>query len=360
MMPTGLAEARRIVVFRGLMLGDVLCAVPAWRALRAACPQATITWVGLPWAHDLAHRLAKAGVIDDFIPFPGAPGIPEQPPDAAAWPAFLATVRARRFDWALQMHGSGLVSNPVVAQFGAAQMACFVPRRRARFPADVLVPWPRSGHEIERLLTLTDALDCPRQGRHLVFPIDDADRHALQALWPAEAPPLATGEVAVVHVGAQLPSRRWSPQRFAQVADRLAAAGNTVVLTGSAGEAALVAEVGHAMSHPAIDLAGRTSLWTLGALIERARLVVCNDTGLSHIAAALHTPSVVVSCGAEVPRWAPLDHALHPVLWHDLPCRPCAHVHCPLDHDCAHAITTEAVWHEVQMTLSSASLRRVS
>lgn len=348
-MPPGLAEARRIVVFRGLMLGDALCAVPAWRALRAACPQADITWVGLPWARELARRLP---MIDSFIPFPGAPGMPEQPPDDTAWPDFLATVRARRFDWALQMHGSGLVSNPVVAQFDAAQMACFVPRRRARFPADVLVPWPRAGHEIDRLLTLTDALACPRQGRHLEFPLSDEDRLDLHALWPDEAPPLAHGRVAVVHVGAQLPSRRWSPHRFAAVADRLAAAGHVVVLTGSAAESSLTVEVARAMSHPVIDLTGGTSLWTLGALIERARLVVCNDTGVSHIAAALRTPSVVVSCGAEVPRWAPLDHTLHPVLWQDLPCRPCAHARCPSEHECASGVTVEAVWREAAQRLT--------
>lgn len=347
--PHGLCEARRIVVFRGLMLGDALCAVPAWRALKAACPQAHLTWVGLPWSASLAERLP---MIDAFIAFPGAPGMPEQPPDEAAWPAFLASVRERRFDWALQMHGSGLVSNPVVALFGARQMGCFVPTRRARFPADVLVPWPRRGHEIERLLTFTDALGCPRQGEQLEFPLTDQDRRDLFEQWPADAPSLERGaDVVVVHVGSQLPSRRWEPGRFAQVADRLSASGCTVVLTGSAGEAPLVAEVAHAMSQEAVNLCGRTSLWSLGALIERARLVVCNDTGVSHIAAALRTPSVVVSCGAEVPRWAPLDSGLHPVLWQDLPCRPCAHVHCPSDHECAKAIAVEAVWREVETRL---------
>lgn len=349
MRPTGLADAQRIVVFRGLMLGDALCAVPAWRALRAACPRAEITWVGLPWAAELARRLP---MIDHFVPFPGAPGMPEREPDERAWPGFLATVRAMRFDWALQMHGSGLVSNPVVAQFGAQHMACFVPRRRSRYPADVLVPWPSRGHEIERLLTLTDALGCPRQGRDLVFPIDAADRQALVDRWPADAPAPHDAPLVVVHVGAQLPSRRWSPLRFAQVADRLAEAGHTVVLTGTDQEADVVAAVQRAMHQRAINMAGRTSLWSLGALIEHARLVVCNDTGVSHIAAALHTPSVVVSCGSEVPRWAPLDATLHPVLWQDLPCRPCAHVQCPLDHDCARAITAEAVWHQVSSRLA--------
>jgi ADP-heptose:LPS heptosyltransferase len=134
----------------------------------------------------------------------------------------------------------------------------------------------------------------------------------LRDAWPADAPRLDGAELVVVHVGAQLPSRRWSPLRFAQVADRLASEGRTVVLPGAASETELVAAVQRVMHQRAVNLAGRTSLWSLGALIDQARLVVCNDTGVSHIAAALHTPSVVVSCGAEVARWAPLDAALHP------------------------------------------------
>jgi ADP-heptose:LPS heptosyltransferase len=348
-MPAGLVGARRIVVFRGLRLGEVLCAVPAWRALRAACPGAEISWVGLPWAAELARRLP---MIDHFIPFPSALGRPGDAPDPHAWPGFLATLRAQHFDWALQMHGDGLVSNPVVAQFGAAHLAGFVPRRRSRFPAAVRVPWPHRGHEIDRLLTFTDALGCPRQGRHIEFPLQEADRAALLQAWPAQAPPLAEAQLVCVHVGAPVPSRRWSLLRFAQVADRLAEQGRTVVLTAAPAATELAAAVQRAMHRPAVNLAGRTTLWTLGALIERMRLVVCgSDTGVSHIAAALHVPSVVMG-GAPGPAWGALDTTLHPVLWRDLPCRRCAHAQCPLGRDCARAITADAVWREVSWKLA--------
>ena len=90
-------------------------------------------------------------------------------------------------------------------------------------------------------------------------------------------------------------------------------------------------------------MAGRTSLWTLGALIARASLLICNDTGVSHVAAALATPSVVVSCGADVARWAPLDSRRHRVLWSAEPCRPCSFPTCPYAHPCATAISEEQV-----------------
>ena len=115
------------------------------------------------------------------------------------------------------------------------------------------------------------------------------------------------------------------------------------MLTGSAGEAGLVDAVIQRMRRRATSLAGKTSLGALGALIDDADALVCNDTSVSHIAAALGCPSVVVSCGADVARWAPLDTTRHRVLWQALPCRPCAHAQCPIGHACAEAITVDAV-----------------
>src|SRR5690606_31992826 len=143
---------------------------------------------------------------------------------------------------------------------------------------------------------------------------------------------------------AQLASRRWRPSRFAAVADALHASGRTVVLTGTPAEAELVAGVARRMRAPAIDLSGRTTLWTLGALLERAEFILCNDTGISHVAAALARPSVVVSSGSDVARWAPLERRLHEVLWQDMPCRPCSHSDCPCaSHECAEAVTVQDV-----------------
>src|SRR5262249_26356518 len=98
------------------------------------------------------------------------------------------------------------------------------------------------------------------------------------------------------------------------VARALAAGGARVVLTGTAGEAELTRAVARAAAVPCVDLAGRTSLGALGALLDRARLLVCNDTGVSHLAAALRVPSVVVSTGDNPSRWAPVDARRHRVL----------------------------------------------
>ncbi|HVL37667.1 MAG TPA: glycosyltransferase family 9 protein, partial [Burkholderiales bacterium] len=108
-----------------------------------------------------------------------------------------------------------------------------------------------------------------------------------------------------------------------------------IVLTGTASESAIARRVSSAMRAAPADLSGITSLGGLAALVARARLVVANDTGISHLAAALETPSVIVASGSDPRRWAPLARERHRVLAHEVACRPCAHAACPIGHPCA-------------------------
>jgi ADP-heptose:LPS heptosyltransferase len=255
-------------------------------------------------------------------------------------PDFLRHMQDERFDLLVQMHGSGRITNPLMAACGARHTAGFFEPGNYAPESELFAPWPTAGHEIERLLGVVDALGLPRSGTALEFPLTDSDRVELASIWPGaySMPPYVC-----VHAGAQLPSRRWPAARFAEVADALAQRGFTVVLTGNSTESVLVGEVQQAMRQPSVNLAGKTTLWTLGALIEHARLLVCNDTGVSHIAAAVGTESVVVSSGADVTRWSPLDRRRHTVLWQLTPCRPCSFARCPYEHQCATAITPDMV-----------------
>src|SRR5215213_10306805 len=84
---------QRIVVFRALVLGDMLCVIPAIRALKEAQPQARITLVSLPWAAELVSRFPH--YFHDFIEFPGFPGLPERTFDVERFPAFMHELRER-------------------------------------------------------------------------------------------------------------------------------------------------------------------------------------------------------------------------------------------------------------------------
>ena len=324
----------RIAVIRALQLGDVLCAVPALRSLRARYRDAQITLIGLPWAHELIRLLPR--YVDAVEEFPGFPGIPEAQFDARRTQAFLSRLQAQPFDLALQLHGSGSHINEFTLLLGARCTAVFYRDGDATPENGVTVPWPTSGSEAQRLLVLPLALGCPDTGLALDLDVPDADYVALRALVGGA---LAPRSYVCIHPGARFPSRRWMPERFAAIADELAGRGFTAVLTGTVSETPLTAAVREAMRGPSVDLTGALTLGALAALVKDAALVVCNDTGMSHVAAAVATPSVVVASGSDVARWAPDDAQHHRVLWHDVPCRPCMHLTCPTQHECAAGVS---------------------
>lgn len=301
-------DPHSVVVFRALQLGDMLCAVPALRALRQALPDARIVLVGLPWARQFAHRFGAC--IDEFFAFPGHAMLPEQPFAHQRAEEFYAAIRAQRFGLALQLHGSGEISNGVVAGFGARAMAGFGPA----LAGPGFLPYPAAGAEPLRLLQLTDWLGAPAAGTQLEFPLTADDERELRESGIGGG--LAPRSYLCIHPGARARDKCWPPALFALVADQLADEyGLRVVLTGSAAEADLTAAVARQMRHPAIDAAAPISIGAMAALMSRARLLVCNDTGVSHIAAGLKLPSVVIFSKADIQRWAPLDAQLHRCLW---------------------------------------------
>lgn len=335
------SSLRNIAVFRALQLGDLLCLVPALRTLRLAAPNARITLIGLPWAKEFATRFSK--YIDDYLMFPGFPGLMESTPQIGLIPEFFATAQQRQFDFAFQMHGSGSLSNPITMALGAARTAGFYLPDGYCPDHEYFIPWLHTEHEIAQYLRLLEFLGAPASNKSLEFPLHDVDYQALRKGAQFRPPP---GSYVCIHPGARLQSRRWLPQRFAYVADGLAAHGWQVVLTGSADERPIADAVLHAMRAPAIDMCGRTDLGALAAMIAGARLLVSNDTGISHIAAAVATPSVIVCSGGDPQRWAPLDRKRHRVLYAAVPCRPCSYAVCPIGHPCAENVSAEKVLNE--------------
>jgi ADP-heptose:LPS heptosyltransferase len=314
----------------------MLCAVPALRALRTHLPAAHVTLIGLPWAREMVDRFPS--YLDDFLEFPGYPGLPEQHFDSGRFESFLAHVRSKRFDAVIQLHGSGAITNDLVSRFGARSVLGFRPQDGGPQPTGDFLPLPAEQPEILRLLSLVQFLGAEPQGSHLEFAVRADEKLRARQLVAAG------GAYVCIHPGARYSSRRWAAGRYAAVADGLAARGARVVLTGSNAESCVTAAVRRAMMHPAIDVTGRTTLGELAALLQGAAVVVSNDTGVAHLAVAVGAPSVVVSLGSEVRRWAPLDAQRHQVVAAHPPCRPCEYVTCPIPgHPCAAAVEPAAV-----------------
>lgn len=304
---------RRIALFRALHLGDFLCSVPALRALRERFPEAEIALIGLPWARSLLDRYPY---VDRFLEFPGYRGLEGMTWDRARSLRFLVEARRRRYDLAIQMHGDGRVSNGFVAQLGARVSLGYRPEDPGRpRELDLELDWERSDHEIHRWLRLVSVLGAMGTAK-LEWPLGPADWLELERVAGNAGIDLERPMIGL-HPGGKDPAKRWPPERFAFVADVLASELDAqVIVTGGHEELQVAEQVAAEMrGGRAHLLAGQTSLGGLAALLAQLRLLVTNDTGPSHMAAALGTPSVVLFGPTDPARWAPLDAGRHRSLW---------------------------------------------
>jgi len=164
-------------------------------------------------------------------------------------------------------------------------------------------------------------------------------------------------EIVGVHPGSRWEAKRWEAKGFAQVCDRLLESGRKCLLLGDEGDMPFVQEVVGRMSHVPTVLTGELGLSALAAVIQRCRVLLCNDSGPMHIATAMGTP-VVAIFGPTHPKlgFAPVG-AHDVVLTADLPCSPCS-LHgekaCKFSHRrCMEAIPLDRVVTEVVRIVSS-------
>lgn len=278
----------RIAVLRANGLGDFIFTLPALRALRLRFPGAQMVLLGKPW-----HKRFLTGrgpLVDEVVALPPIAGVGVPPGqdgrhDPRAVEACCTALRERHFDLAFQMHGGGRYSNPFVRQLGAPhEFGLHTPDAP---PLQHSVPYLRLQNERLRLLevvALAGAHTWELDPRLPVLVRDEVELESVVRL--PDAP------MVVLNPGATDPRRRWPPERFARVGDLLAAEGAAVVLHGDASERGLTAAIAAAMTRPAIDLGGKLSLGGLAALLERACVVVANDSGPLHLAQAVGAATV--------------------------------------------------------------------
>jgi ADP-heptose:LPS heptosyltransferase len=308
---------QKIGIFRALYLGDMLCIIPVVRALRAHYPDASITLIGLAWQRDLVKRFDRH--FNHFIEFSGWPGLPEQQFTPKGAVAFLEQMQQQCFDIVLQMQGNGVLTNTMCLLWNGA-VTCGLRTEGAYCPDENLFPVSSDqDHEVKRFMKLLDALNVPQQGTHLEFPLLEEEQVLYHSI--ARKLSLPAHEYVCIHPGSRDPKRRWSPANFALIADQLTQLGYTVVLTGSAQEDSIIREVEAKMKYNAVNAVAsfnEITLGVLGAIIKYAKLLISNDTGVSHMASAFSTPSVIIfSRYSPISRWAPENGERHRIITHD-------------------------------------------
>ena len=298
-------RVEKLVVFRGLYLGDLVAATGALRALRYGYPWAEITLVSLPWAKALAPHLPH---VDRLLFYPGAPGL-DGGEDKGNLEEFLARMQAEKFALAVNMHGRGPISTRLVARFGARRVAGFANQETPAL--EVEVPWDAEAHESCKLLLLALLAGGAPMDPEPELGIRTEDDERARALLPAH---LRRRPLALVHPGASVPEKCWPEESFRWAAEGLSRRGYAVAVTGGMGERELTYRVSEKAAG-SLNLGGKTDLSTLIALVGRASVVVSNDTGPAHLAYALRTPSVTLfGPTTDVERWGPLNRRLHTVL----------------------------------------------
>lgn len=312
----------KIAIFRALYLGDMLCVIPVVRSIRAAHPDSEIYLIGLPWQKEFADRFAR--YFDHFIEFPGWPGLPEQEPDREKILAFLLDISKYNFDLIFQMQGNGETTNCLCMLWNGKQV-CGLRKPGEYSPVDGLFPVSVDGeHEVLRFFKLLDRLGIRSRGTHLEFPLTPDERAKATSM--LESAGLRTKEYICIHPGARDKRRRWSTDHFAVIANKLAAYGYPIVLTGAIPEKEVLKDLQdkiEVIPFNIVEAFGHVSAGELAAIIAGARLLISNDTGVSHIASALQVPSVIIfSPFSDINRWRPLDSRKHIAIPFDLAADP--------------------------------------
>jgi ADP-heptose:LPS heptosyltransferase len=281
----------RLAVLRALGLGDLLTAVPALRALARAFPDHQRLLLAPAWLEPLLPLIREDGepCLSGMVEVGGL--------DADPW------TLPRHAEVVVNLHGRGPQSHRLLL---AAEPLRLIAFQHDAIPRTVRMPrWEQEEHEAQRWCRLLRENEIEADPEHLG--IDPPD---------LELPEWLDG-ATLLHPAAASAARRWPVERWAEVARGEVAAGRRVIVTGSAKEVGLARSIAAAAGlHPRQQLAGRTDLRSLAALVARAGTVICGDTGVAHLATALSTPSLLLFGPTSPAHWGPPpQRSIHRVLW---------------------------------------------
>ncbi len=355
--------ARRILLVRLDGLGDVLMSTPAMAAVHESLPQARLTLLTSPAGLALAPHLpwldGVLGCDAAWIKSGAAAQAAQGLAPGKAEQALLHELRRRSFDAAIVFCACTQSAWPAALLCRLAGIPLCLAHAREngyallshRLPdADLLSPSMR--HEVQRQLDLVASVGLHTADHRLRFALRAADVQRISQV--LEAAGLGAGQAYVLmHPGASAASRRYPPTGFAAAAAQLCADGGracggrqgpstALVACAGPGELALLEEFGRALPRPAVLLPGPLSLGELAALIAGARVLVANNSGPVHLAAALGTP-VVALYALTNPQHTPWQVPAR-VLSREVPCRDCLQSTCPqAQHPCLRGVAPQQV-----------------
>ena len=344
-------QPQRILVIQPSWVGDAVMATPALRALRERFPEAHIAYLcrryvkpiyaGLPYADRiLTYRTGQSRSKTGKGTF-----------DVAR------RIRKGKFDTAILLSNS-FKSALLCKLAGIKRIVGYERDGRGFLLSDRLLPYKEKGKYIPSpilyyYLAIVQYLGSRERNIHMELRVTPAQQeHAQQVLTrcgldAALEKPFARGQgpLVILNAGAQFgASKCWLPEHFAAVADRLIESHNaTILLSGTPRERRIIDAIQRQMHHAAVDLTSKgLTLGSLKEIIRRCDLMITNDTGPRHIAAAFDVP-VITIFGPTHPQWTEIYFPRERQVTAKVFCGPCQKKVCPLDHRCMKQVTPDMV-----------------
>jgi heptosyltransferase-2 len=323
---------KKILIRGPNWVGDAVLAIPALKAVRSNFPKAEITLLVRPWV---------AGLFTS-APFVDRVWTEAKPTKLADWTRITRDIRAFEFDLALVLPNS----------FESALMMFLarIPNRvgyatdgRAWMLTDSIEPSLEAQHQVHYYLDLAKAIRAETDSPSIEIQATAEERENARMLLAEEGIGRGT-RFLVLNAGAAYGSaKRWHDDRFAAVADILSEEMNVgVAMIGSEAERPIAEQIRLRMKRPGAVLSGRTSLETLIGVLAESCLMITNDSGPMHIAAALGVPTVAVFGSTDERVTSPFG-ARARVVKNPVECSPCLLRECPIDHRCMNGVSVEDV-----------------
>jgi len=346
---------RRILMIKPSSFGDVIHALPVLNGLRRRYPQARISWM---LAHSCAGLLAHHPALDEVIPFDrkyyGKLG--RNLRASVAFVQFVHTLWEHRFDLVLDLQGL-FRSGFLTLTTGASTRIGFADARELSpifYTRRIRTPHPQM-HAVDRNYLVAEPLGFADVPITFDLPVNPRARASVQAMLSTKGIPPGTAYV-LLGPGTRWETKQWPTEYLASVVNELRSRYRLpVVLTGMLEETPIAEKLLALADHDVVNLAGKTSLAEMIALVADASLVIMHDSGPMHLATALNKPMVAIY-GPTSPQLTGPYHRPEAIARHDVPCSPCRIkkvCDCPYDHRCMRDLKPEVVSAQVAQTVAT-------
>ncbi|MEW6260627.1 MAG: lipopolysaccharide heptosyltransferase II [Thermodesulfobacteriota bacterium] len=342
--------AERVLIRSANWVGDVVMSLPAIRAVRAHFPKAEIVVLAKPWVADLYRHLPD---IDRILVYD------RQGRHAGLGGIFrlCSELRQSRFDIGLSIQNAfeaalilWLSRVPIRIGYATDARSLLLTHRVHRTKAI------RALHQVDYYRKLIEAVGIPVPDRSIRLVLSpDERRWAEEALTLLGAAP--SGMICGINPGAAFgTAKRWPEDRWIELSKRMLALGiDRILVFGSPSESALGEAIASAVGPRCHSLCGKTDLRQAMALIAACRLLVTNDSGLMHVAAALNVPLVAIFGPTRHDQTSPVSQMAR-LIRVPVDCSPCMKPHCPTDHRCMTAVSVDRVLKESMEVLNMSRL----